>query len=227
MKHKGLGRKAAPDPRDRQFLLADILPTTAFTSWKYWYDSSWRGDQGVTPQCVAYAWSHFYTGSPLAHAIPFEDPSALYAQAQANDEWPGSDYDGTSVRGGAKAVLLDGRIADAYAWAFDVQTMANTIGTHGPVVVGTNWYDSMFEPRRAKDALGDYHMTLVIDPDSPLAGGHAWLVNGVNVPRRTFRMLNSWGLGWGVHGRATVGFDTMERLLDEQGEACMALEIKA
>ena len=64
-----------------------------------------------------------------------------------------------------------------------------------------------------------------IVPSGPVAGGHAVLVNGVNVPRQTFRILNSWGLDWGVDGRASMRFSDMDDLLFSQGgDAWMYVE---
>ncbi len=84
------------------------------------------------------------------------------------------------------------------------------------MVLGTNWYDSMFEP----DDAG------FIEPEGRLAGGHAWVIDGVNTRSRFFRMKNSWGRGWGNRGFALISFEAVARLLAEDGEACIAQEVK-
>ena len=83
------------------------------------------------------------------------------------------------------------------------------------MLIGIDWYSGMFSPVYEKDALGDYRWMLI--PTGSVAGGHAVLVNGVNVPRKTFRILNSWGRDWGVDGRASMRFSDMESLLFSQG----------
>jgi hypothetical protein len=224
----GLGRLPSKDERDANFLLRAVMgaPTVEpLTGWRYWWDGGYWGNQGQTPQCVGYAWAHWIEDSPVTHTSPGwqVDPTIIYDMAQQVDEWPGTSYDGTSVRAGAK-VLKDQNAVAEYRWAFDVDTVARAVRYHGPVVMGSNWYDSMFNVQPEKDALGSTRQSLVITPGAALAGGHAYVFNGVNIPRRTFRVKNSWGRNWGVDGRATVSFDTVARLLKEDGEACMAIE---
>jgi hypothetical protein len=210
MEH-GLGRLYSPDPRDRSFMLS--RPVTERNS-RFWWGYRTRLDQGNTPQCVAYAWSHFIVDAPDSHPAPLIAPADLYHQAQTMDEWPGEDYDGTSVRGGAKAMLAVAEIQAEYRWAFDLTTVIANILEVGPIVVGTNWYEAMFDPDRSN----------YIRIGGGVAGGHAWKVDGVNVAKRFLRMKNSWGRDWGRGGYARITFDDFERLLGEDGEACMAVE---
>lgn len=126
------------------------------------------------------------------------------------DQWPGEDYDGTSVLAGAKVMLARGFIRE-FRWAFNLQDLLVTVSRKGPVVLGINWYESMFEP----DADG------YLRPNDSLAGGHAILCIGVNVKRRDVTLFNSWGPNWGNLGRARVTWDDLDRLLHEDGEACV------
>lgn len=137
----------------------------------------------------------------------------IYSGAQTMDEWPGENYNGTSVRGGAKYLKSLGKI-NSYLWAFDVQTLINTVLTVGPVVVGTNWYYNMFYP----DKNG------IIRLGGRLVGGHAYEINGVDTVKKQFRIKNSWGKYWGLQGRAYISFTDMSRLIKEGGEVCLAVE---
>ena len=182
---------------------------------KYWNDNIWWGNQGNTPQCVGYAWAHWVADGPIIHTgvQPPVNPTLIYQQAQLVDEWYGTNYDGTSVRGGVKYLQSSGKVSNYY-WAFDVQTMVNTILNIGPVVVGTNWYNNMFYP----------NSNGVISIGGSLAGGHAYVINGVNTVTRQFRIKNSWGQSWGKQGHAFISFDDMTRLINENGEICLAVE---
>ena len=231
---KGLGRHPAEDERDEQYLLqprerpedvssrpgrADPPGAVGSTGngrkYRYWWPSGWWGDQGTTPQCVAFAWVHFLEDGPVTHA-PFErgeGPVApceeVYSEAQERDVWPGTDYAGTSVRGGAKALQARGLI-DRYEWARSVETVVQALLTEGPLVMGSNWYRSMYEP----DDEG------FVRPEGEVVGGHAYLLNGVNREEEKVRFKNSWGVEWGAGGYGWMRFEDLETLLTGRGEAC-------
>ncbi len=214
----GLGRLHAPDPRDANYPMRAMLPAEASTrTYRYWNASGWWGNQGDTPQCVAYAWTHWLEDGPVGQGgqAPVVQPSILYAEAQKVDEWPGEDYDGTSVRGGAKAVKARGFIS-SYAWAGLFSDIREALLEVGPVVVGVNWYDAMFEP----DEAGLIHI------GGEVAGGHAFVLDGISVPHKLIRMKNSWGRAWGNNGFAYLTFPDVERLLHEDGEAALAVEVR-
>jgi len=222
MQHRvlGLGRRFAPDARDGKFSVSSRLTTPAkdLRASRYWNANGWWGDQGQTSECVAFAWTHWLEDGPVTQPGkgPIVEPDDLYDAARKVDEWPGEDYDGTSVRAGAKVLKARGFVS-AYHWATTVEQMAATIIELGPMVVGTNWYTGM-------DDIDEVGFLRV---DGKVEGGHAWLVNGVHIKHALFRMKNSWGRGWGNRGMALVSFEDMERLLREDGEACIASEIRA
>lgn len=214
----GLGRRVAPDARDRDYPLAALLPRRAVArTSRYWYAGGWWGDQGDHPHCVGYAWTHYVEDGPVTHAgaAPVVDPVAVYDRARELDEWPGTDYDGTSVRAGVKALVEMGYVAE-YRWAWDAPTVVRALLEEGPVVVGTNWYEGMM----AVDRAGLLH------PTGAAVGGHAYLLDGVNTNTRRVRIKNSWGRGWGRSGFAWLTLDDLALLLAEDGEAAVALETR-
>lgn len=221
---KELGRLYLPDERDKQFLMKSVVSTTTERTYKYWWASGWWGDQGSTPQCVAYSWMHYIEDGPVTHFYENNDeqvekplfaPHQVYNEAQLIDEWPGTDYDGTSVRAGVKVLMQKG-VIEEYRWAWDIETVKKALLETGPVVVGTWWYTDMFYP----DAKG------LIKPTGTKAGGHAYLLNGINLKKGLIRVKNSWGRSWGNKGFAYIKIEDMEKLILDQGEACIALEKK-
>ncbi len=218
MPDHGLGRRFAPDPRDANFPMRAALPAAAsLRTYRYWNANGWWGDQGQTPECVAYAWCHWLEDGPVTQPGPgpIVSPDTLYREAQALDEWPGSDYDGTSVRGGAKAAAARGFVR-SYHWASTLDEIVQALLEVGPVVVGVNWYEDMFDP----DEAGLLHV------GGAIAGGHAFVLDGISVTHRLIRMKNSWGRTWGQNGFAYLGFPDVARLLAEDGEACLAVEVR-
>jgi len=223
--HFQLGRTFVEDKRDQNYLISKnlklikeqtIRPSTKVLTSRYWSDNGWWGNQGNTPQCVGYAWAHWLEDGPVEQPgrAPIIQPSIIYRNAQKLDEWPGENYNGTSVRGGVK-YLQSIKKVKSYYWAYDLNTLINTVMNVGPVVVGTNWYYNMFFP----DKNG------VIKISGRLSGGHAYIINGVDTKTKMFRLKNSWGKTWGKSGSAFISFSDMDKLIKQNGEICLAVEL--
>lgn len=211
---RGLGRRQAPDERDRAFLLKEILPEPT-RDYRYWWARGAQLDQGNTGTCVGHAWAHYIEDGPVTHKGTI-DPFQIYDRATELDEWQGNEgdrYFGTSVRAGVKALAEKGLVTE-YRWAFTLHDVVQTLLTAGPVVVGTDWHQSMSTP----DPDG------FVRPDGNVVGGHAYLLNGVSVRTRKFRFKNSWGTSYGFSGSAWICFEDFEPLFKAQGEACLAIE---
>ena len=213
----GLGRLPSPDPEDHNYRMAALLPPmeqVQRTS-RYWFEGGWFGDQGETSQCVEYAWHHWVQAGPVKPRGlgPYWERGSVYEEAKRIDEWPGEDYDGTSVRAGAKVLQSLGYV-DSYHWAWDIDTLVNALLTAGPVVVGTLWTSDMFMPSREG----------IAKPTGYEVGGHAYLATGINLNHGLIRFKNSWGRQWGRTGRFRMAIEDFEKLLLMDGEACLALE---
>jgi hypothetical protein len=214
----GLGRRHAFDPRDRHYPMRRALePKVAKEVTSKVWDTDTVLDQGSTPQCVAYSWTGFLLAAPREHSLKVlggpSFPQALYFAAQKNDEFPGEDYDGSSVRGGAKALGLMSKIGE-YIWATTADEARDFILTRGPIVLGTDWHVEMYHP----DPQG------YLKPEGAIDGGHAYLAIGFSRRRDAFRIMNSWGISWGERGRAWLKRADLQQLLERDGEACSALE---
>jgi hypothetical protein len=212
----GLGRLAAPDPRDAQFPLALALSSTAPPIVTKIWDTGPILNQGDTPHCVGYAWRQFLYTDPPGDTDPVPSGDDIYALAQQCDEWAGTPHNGSSVRGGAAALAASAPILlTSYLWALSLDALTLWVTTHGPVVFGTQWYEAMFDP----DADN------VVAPGGSVVGGHAFLCIGFDAERQLFRFCNSWGTGWADGGKFWMTPESVTQLVfTEDGDACTAVE---
>lgn len=180
-------------------------------------------DQGYEGACVGFGCTHWLAARPARTSnLTGEDARQLYFEIQRNDPWPGGAYpgaeefyEGTSVLSGARIMQQRGYFS-SYRWAFSERDIALAIGYVGPVILGLNWYEGMFET----DENG------FISPTGEWMGGHCVIANGVSLKGDYYLIHNSWGPGWGVNGRAKIRRADMDRLLHENGEACLPVRQK-
>jgi C1A family cysteine protease len=215
-----------PDIRD--FNYRPIPRRAASHIRKKFWATNYAFDQGETSACVGYSGAAFLDSAPVRNRMedaPFK-PFDLYVLAKRFDEWPGEDYEGTSIRGLCKALKAAGIIAK-YEWAFDTRSITRWLLTDGPVIVGTVWSDEMFET----DKKGFIHPG--VGASNPHSGGHAYLLKGVDLDKKcpdgtkgAYKILNSWGKSWGTNGTAWIAISEFEGLLRLSGEAVRMRENK-
>lgn len=142
---------------------------------------------------------------------------ALYSQATKLDpsagvyppDDPGSD--GLDV---CKAALKDHYITQ-YRHATGLNQVLAILQQY-PVMIGANWYDSMDEP--------DSNGVLTISPNAQVRGGHEWSMVGLQVQDKQVKAWNSWDTTWGpLKGAFILSFETLDRLLNEQGDAIVPI----
>jgi len=133
----------------------------------------------------------------------------LYSRATAVDDYQGTypptdtGSDGLSI---AK-VLKERKFIDSYQHATSLPATLTALQTQA-VITGTEWRDDMFNP----DKDGRIHIT------GSVAGGHEYLLRGVDVENKRVWMRNSWGKNWGVAGEAYFTWDDFEALLHAEGD---------
>jgi hypothetical protein len=178
-------------------------------------------DQGPEGTCVGLSVAHQIMAKPMGikNITAKFATENIYWEAQRNDPWEGGSYpgaspesEGTSVLEGIKIVHKLGLIKE-YRWALGLEDLVLALGHVGPAVLGVNWYDGMFDTH----ACGYLHVT------GKVAGGHAIMCKGVNVAGRYFVLHNSWGRTWGTRGDGRISWLEMDRLLHEDGEACIPI----
>lgn len=234
------GRLKAIDARNNLHLMHRALGPIAplvVPNGRTWGFSGNVLDQGQTSTCTAHAAAHFIHASPIRH-LGFINPFDLYREAVLLDEYGDNDGDalledknlqaGSSGTGVAKALAKRGMISE-YLWAQRMEDAITWVLTRGPVMIGSNWYGSMEET--TKEGF------LKILPNSPIVGGHEWLIRGADKKRGMVLCVNSWGPRWGggskwwqggvlKPGHFLLDFDTLARLFHEEGDAVSAIEVK-
>lgn len=217
------GRHYAEDQRDERFRMASVAPVSIdLARDRHWLPGKVL-DQGATSSCVGHAAKGFLEAIPTRRTkgeIP--GPMELYYGAQQHDEWEGSSYDGTSVRGAFKYMQSLGKIRE-YRWALTVDELIAFVLTRGTVIFGLPWARSMLYP----ESNG------VITNDKRYVGGHAVLITGYShnltlggVTGNWFRLRNSWGTAWGDTGKCWISETDVRYLFEHEWvEACSGIEL--
>ena len=204
-----LDRVVRFDERSRSYPIRTLIAQPAPIT-RTWRCTTYL-DQGQEGACVGYSIAHELAARPIEITATSDLAHDIYDRARQIDEWPGEDYEGTSVLAGMKAAREFGYFRE-YRWAFGLNDLMLAVSFHGPAVLGVPWYEGMLEP----DNHGYIH------PTGEVVGGHAILCRGLNVRRGYFYLHNSWGQSWGpLAGACTIRFEDLDRLLHEQGEACI------
>lgn len=166
-------------------------------------------DQGVEGACTGFGAEHVRALSPRPMRTSDQLARDVYHEARRQDEWPGEDYEGSSVNGAMKASRKMGLIT-SWRWAYNLQEADHGLSYHGAGELGIWWYSGMWNT----DATGFLH------PTGDRVGGHALALAGYRYLNgaKAYRLENSWGPAWGDFGGAWIWAVDLERLLREDGE---------
>lgn len=169
-------------------------------------------NQGNEGGCVGYSGatvlSNVDSSGENAHPeVSQGNAEWVYSGAKDFDEYPGRDYEGSSVLGSMQFLMAQG-VLKSYHWMTTVDEIVTALATVGAVNFGINWYESMFNV----DSNG------LIKVSGSLAGGHAICASAYRNKGELIRLDNTWGQSWGRNGSAWISGEDVERLLSEQGE---------
>jgi hypothetical protein len=217
-----LGRHVEHDPRSLAYAHG-VLPKSAIKSVD-WARRAPIFDQGQLGSCTGNAAAGLLgtdsTARPGATSaavdgatVPVDEALAVrqYSLATELDTFDGAyppDDTGSSGLGAAKALVKLG-LATSYTHAFSLDALKSAL-QQGPVMAGTVWLNSMFDPTGAGN--------LTVDRHSGVAGGHEYVISAYDQGSGTFRMDNSWGTSWGVGGSAWLLEADVQWLLAQDGD---------
>jgi hypothetical protein len=148
----------------------------------------------------------------LKAGLSLDEPEAvkIYSLATTLDPFSGAyppDDTGSNGLSVAKACQQLGLIS-GYTHALSLSDLLSGLQT-GPMIIGSNWYESMDSP----DSSG------LVTVSGSVRGGHEYECLGVDVEAKILHFANSWGTGWGQAGYFAYNYDSMTRLLSEDGDA--------
>ncbi len=216
-----MDRKKHFDEKSRSFGIAEKVSPQPRVK-KVWGYPRFRNNQGREGHCVGFGWANELNGQPVGFNFNDADAHQIFYGAQKIDrEVHKLNFaDGATVIAGAKEVQRLGFIS-GYRWGFGIEQALDALIGHGPVVFGINWYDGMYETRPSG----------LVEVNGSLVGGHCITGFGFNPKMRLIReglktyevvpWVNSWGKGYGRNGIAYIKVEDLDRLLREDGEACV------
>lgn len=158
-------------------------------------------------------------------------PRMLYEMAKRSDEWPGEEYDGSSLRGAIRGWRNMGVCEEEY-WPYRVgrnkgelsidaakNARNHTLGAYyrlSPII--SHFHSALNETGviavSAKVHSGwNQPVSGVIEQRTKMIGGHAFIIVGYN--DKGFWIQNSWGKKWGDNGVALWSYeDWIENIMD-------------
>ncbi|WP_457674901.1 C1 family peptidase [Thiolapillus sp.] len=180
------------------------------------------------------------TGFALAAAINLQyqraeenirvSPRMLYEMARRHDEWPGEDYDGSSLRGAIKGWRNMGVCREEY-WPFRMSrkgeltvrrakdARSHTVGAYYRLQPEISHYHAALNEAGVIVVSARVHSGWDDPPDGRIEkrdeveGGHAFAVVGYD--EQGFWVQNSWTEGWGRNGLAHWSYgDWIENVMD-------------
>ena len=230
MPDKGTGRVPHYDPRNENYRVADALARGLLPrdvniirkiaramglretrSWRQWMFFN----QGAYPACTGYGSATLVAADPVRPKLDklrALNPMQWYLDNQALDRSEGRNYSEGATTLAAMKVGQKYGYWSTYRWAYTMAEILPVIHDSTPVVVGTNWYESMWD----RDSEGIAR----IKPGSTNAGGHLWCINGYNPRRGLVRYASTWDDGYYF-----IPVDDLRQLIeDEEGECSVVTE---
>jgi hypothetical protein len=174
-------------------------------------------DQGELGSCTGNAITGVLMTDPFwktGREMTEADAIRLYSEAtnldQINGNYPPEDT-GSSGLAVAKAAQQEGWI-NGYEHAFGFDDLLHGLSQR-PGILGINWYTSFDAPLPTGECP--------LAATAKIRGGHEIQMFRLDMENQQIWCYQSWGPVWGAlkNGTFWFSFDTLQRLLEEQGDA--------
>jgi hypothetical protein len=221
---KRLGRHIEHDPKSKEYPydVERAVPLKSVIHRRY----GGPFDQGQLGSCTGNAIAGSCNTIPLHRRgeklLVEQDAIDIYSKATVIDGFPGeyppddTGSSGTAVAKVAKSLGLIG----SYHWAFRVETALQAL-MHQDFIIGINWYEGFDNP--------DEHGRVQIA--GQIRGGHEVQIRGLQLHTDPATSLliaeNSWGTSYGLNGIFLFTVDTLQRLMDQQGDMTILYPVAA
>jgi hypothetical protein len=174
-------------------------------------------DQGQEGSCTGFGAAHTLGEGQYWRQLDNTAARSFYKGAQRYDEWPGENYEGSSVLGVMEYLHHETDYLREYWWATNLDEILHAICYYGPVEMGSWWRSGMMNT----------HDDGYIRNTGGVVGGHAYCLGQVDLVHRRVRVDQSWGRDWGWDGAAWLDFDDLAGLLADGGECALPRKTKA
>ena len=209
-----LGRHIEHDERSKGFAIARLATAPKSVSFERHCAPY---DQGELGSCTGNAMAGVLMSDPFwkdGRLLTESDAVRLYSEATHLDNIQGSyppQDTGSSGLGVAKAAKKEGWIK-GYEHAFGLDDLIHGLSQR-PGLLGIYWYTSFDTPLPS----GECRLT----PNASVRGGHEVQMFRLDARQKRVWCYQSWGDSWGgLHnGTFWFSFKTLERLLDQHGDA--------
>ena len=220
------GRVYIPDPRDAKYPLSAALSPVAKRRRNWQNGRVWLPFKGfhwknqVLSDCTWHGVGHAHQHAPIVRKDIFTISAGCYPWAQKHDEWPGENYEGTSVRAAVEYFRQVLGTVSGYRWARNMDDVRARL-TAGPtdgggvLVAGTDWWTGMDNMR------GLPYEENWWTPTGKYRGGHCYLIWGLAGKGKYVLCGNSHP----GNNTAKMSLDVLEYLVFQaNGELCAIQE---
>ena len=204
-----------PDDWTRPEFPPLVVPTTpSGRRERWWYsDGAWI-NQGSTSAVVGAVWTHWLADCMIdaGRTLDEEFATELFYDSQRQTGVEPDDQAGAQLTAAAQ-VLNERDLIEGCFQCPDLDSLIYALLERGPVLAGLAWREMMFKPVRV-----DGVPVCRVEPDSPIVGGHAVLLNGISLDlelggaKGFIRFKNSWDRAWGENGLCLISIDDLDQL---------------